>query len=138
MKRLLLVVALLAIGLVACGGPSTSQPADSTQDASSSSDAAAGSQAATGVCRAFLIYGPVDLGLQVIAAQSSGEDTEALTSDMLLAFEEVAAGLPSDGQDVEDFQALAATVSAGEPWEGAMTQFIETYAETCGVQIVRH
>ena len=56
----------------------------------------------------------------------------------LLAFEDVASDLPSSGQDVEDFQALADTVSAGEPWEGAMTQFIETYAEACGVHIIRH
>ena len=141
MPRLGIVVLVLAMGALigACGGPSTSQPAGSTQAAASSSSAAvAGSQPASGVCRAFLINGPIDLGRQVIAAESSGADTVELSSDMLIAFEDVASDLPSSGQDVEDFQALAATVSAGEPWEGAMTQFIETYAEACGVHIIRH
>ena len=139
MPRLGIAVLVLAMGVLigACG--LTGQSADSTQAADSPSSAAvAGSQPPSGVCRAFLINGPIDLGRQVIAAESSGADTVELSSDMLIAFDDVASDLPSSGQDVEDFQALAATVSAGEPWEGAITQFIETYAEACGVHIIRH
>ena len=138
-QRPSLLVALFAIGLVACGGPATSQPADSTQDAASSSAAAGSeSQPATGVCRAFLINGPIDLGREVIAQESSGEDTETLIRDMLLAYEDVASDLPGDGQGVADFRALLARVNTGEPWEGAMNEFVGSHAETCGVEIVRH
>ena len=87
MPRLGIAVLILAMGALigACGGPSTSQPARSTQaPASPSSAAVAGSQPPSGVCRAFLINGPIDLGRQVIAAESSGADTVELSSDMLI------------------------------------------------------
>jgi len=50
----------------------------------------------------------------------------------------VATNLSGTGPDVDDFRALAETVNAGEPFEGAMEAFFDTYAEGCGVNVVRH
>ena len=138
MNKLSLAIAILVMCLAGCAASGTSPQTNSTQGVASESGGIAGSQAATGVCRAFLINGPVDLGRQVIVLQSAGENTEELTREMMLAFEDVAAGLPSEGEDVAAFRELMDTVNAGDPWEGALTQFVEAFAEACGVQIVRH
>ena len=81
--RTCLGVGLLAIGLVACGGAGASLPSGST--AQSSDSTSASSQPVTGVCRAFLLGGPIDLGRQVLLLEASGEDPHELTDQMVQA-----------------------------------------------------
>jgi len=133
--RTYLAVGSLAIGLIACSGTGQSQPPDA---ASQSAAATPASQPATGVCRAFFVGGPIDLGRQVLALERSGEDPGELTDDMVHAYDDVASGVSGAGPDVDAFRALVETVNAGEAFEGAMEAFFETYAEDCGVNIVRH
>ena len=130
-----LAIGSLAIGLFACGGAGASQPPDS---ATQSIAATPASQPATGVCRAFLVGGPIDLGRQVLLLERSGEDPGDLTDQMVQAYDDVASDVSGAGPDVDAFRALVETVNAGEPWEGAMEGFFDTYAEACGVNIVRH
>ena len=125
----------LALGLIACGGAGASQ---SPGSASQSIAATPASQAATGVCRAFLVGGPIDLGRQVLLLERLGEDSGDVTDQMVQAYDDVASGVSGAGPDVDAFRALVETVSAGDPWEGAMEGFFDTYAEDCGVNIVRH
>ena len=134
--RTYLGIGLLAIGVIACGGAGASLPSGSTAQSIDSTPAS--SQPVTGVCRAFLLGGPIDLGRQVLLLEASGEDPHELTDQMIQAFDDVASDLSGTGADVEAFRALAETVTAGEPFEGAMEAFFDTFAEACGVNLVRH
>jgi hypothetical protein len=130
-----LAVGSLAIGLIACAGAGQSQAPEST---AASVEPTPASQPATGVCRAFLVGGPVDLGRQAILLERSGEDPAELIEQTTQALDEVASGVSGTGPDVDAFNALAAAVNAGEPFEGLLEGFFDTYAEDCGVNIVRH
>jgi hypothetical protein len=57
---------------------------------------------------------------------------------MVDAYDDVASNVSGAGPDVDAFRALVETVNAGEPFEGASEGFFDTYAEGCGVNIVRH
>ena len=130
-----LAIGFLAIGVIACGGTGESQPSDSATQSSGSTPA---SQPATGICRAFLLGGPIDLGRQLLLLERNGEDPGELSDQMVQAYDDVTSNLSGTGADVDDFRALAETVNAGEPFEGAMEAFFDTYAEACGVNLVRH
>ena len=86
----------------------------------------------------FLLGGPIDLGRQVLLLERSGEGPHELTDQMVQAYDDVVSDLSGSGADVEDFRELTELVNVGEGFEGAMEAFFDTYAEACGVNLVRH